>query len=280
MKAHEGDQRQANPFDIFQAFFGGGFQQEQTRRGPSSRVEFDVPLADMYRGASIDFMVTKHILCDHCRGSGAASDADINTCRNCDGSGVRIVKQQIFPGMFAQSQTTCHECNGRGKVVKKTCPHCSGQKTIEYTAQYTLEISPGMPEGHEVIFEGEADESPDWEAGDIILKVRSKKDKGAWRRKENNLYWKETIGVDEALLGFERNLTHLDGHTVRLLRKGVTQPGFVLTIKNEGMPIFDESTYGDLFVEFNVVIPIEISPQTRRKLVEAFQVTESGHDEL
>lgn len=29
----------------------------------------------------------------------------------------------------------------------------------------------------------------------------------------------------QALLGFDRNLTHLDGHIVRLKREGVTQPG-------------------------------------------------------
>jgi DnaJ-related protein SCJ1 len=54
-----------------------------------------------------------------------------------------------------------------------------------------------MPEGHEVVFEGESDESPDWEAGDVILRIRSRKNKGGWRRKESSLYWRETIGVDE-----------------------------------------------------------------------------------
>jgi hypothetical protein len=29
----------------------------------------------------------------------------------------------------------------------------------------------------------------------------------------------------QALLGFERNITHLDGHQVHILRKSVTQPG-------------------------------------------------------
>jgi hypothetical protein len=33
-------------------------------------------------------------------------------------------------------------------------------------------------------------------------------------------YW-----VYQALLGFTRNLTHLDGHVVPLVREGVTQPG-------------------------------------------------------
>ncbi|KAG6908330.1 hypothetical protein DXG01_005241 [Tephrocybe rancida] len=280
LKAHEGGQHQANPFDMFQSFFGGGHQQQQARRGPSSVSEFEVPLEDVYKGANIEFRAKKRILCDHCRGSGAASDSDIHSCSTCGGSGVKLVKQQIFPGMFAQSQVTCNDCGGRGKVIKKQCPHCGGQKVVEHTADYTLEVTPGMPEGHEIVFEGESDESPDWEAGDIILRVRTRKDKGGWRRKESSLYWKETIGVDEALLGFDRNLTHLDGHIVRLVRKGVTQPGFVQTIKGEGMPVFEQSAHGDLFIEYNVVLPVDIPPQTRRKLAEAFHTSGSDHDEL
>ncbi len=104
---------------------------------------------------------------------------------------------QIFPGMFAQSQTTCNECGGRGRVIARKCPHCDGHKVMDHTAHYTLDVTPGMPEGHEVVFEGEGDESPDWEAGDVVLRVRSRKSKGGWRRKETSLYWRETIGIDE-----------------------------------------------------------------------------------
>ncbi|KAF8638271.1 hypothetical protein AX17_002293 [Amanita inopinata Kibby_2008] len=278
LKSHENGQ-QANPFDMFQSFFGGR-PMEQSRKGPSSLSEFEVSLGDIYEGASIDFKTRKRILCDHCRGSGAASDGDIHKCSGCGGSGVKIVKQQIFPGMYAQSQATCPDCQGRGKVIKKLCPHCGGAKVLDHTQSYTLDITPGMPEGYEVVFEGEADESPDWDAGDIVIRVRSKKEKGGWRRKESSLYWKETIGVDEALLGFERNLTHLDGHIVRLHRSGVTQPGLVQKIKGEGMPTFGLSSHGDLYVEYNVVLPINLSPQTRRKLAEVFGPSDLGHDEL
>lgn len=99
--------------------------------------------------------------------------------------------------MFAQSQVSCNECGGRGKVIKKNCPICNGNKVMEHTQELNLEVTPGMPEGHEVVFEGEADESPDWEAGDVVIRLRSKKDKGGWRRKETSLYWRETIGIDE-----------------------------------------------------------------------------------
>ena len=70
---------------------------------------------------------------------------------------------------------------------------------------------------------------------------------------------------DQALLGFTRNLTHLDGHVVPLVRKGVTQPGYVQTIKGEGMPLFERpSSYGDLFVEYIVVLPTELSKETQQ----------------
>jgi DnaJ-related protein SCJ1 len=187
------------------------------------------------------FMFKKRILCDRCRGSGAASDGDIHTCGGCGGTGVKVRQQQIFPGMFAQSQMTCNECGGAGRIIKRKCPHCQGAKVTDHTATYTLDVPTGMPEGYDVTFESEGDESPDWEPGDLILRVRSRKEKGGWRRKESSLYWKETIGIDEvrgwvekipciinglqALLGFEHNITHLDGRAIKLSRNGVTQPG-------------------------------------------------------
>jgi DnaJ-related protein SCJ1 len=145
-------------------------------------------------------MLKKRILCDHCRGSGAASDGDIHHCTGCGGTGMKVMKQQIFPGMFAQTQMTCNECGGAGKIVVKKCPHCQGAKVVDYTATYSLDIPMGIPEGHEVVFEGEGDESPDWEPGDVIVRIRSRKETGGWRRKESSLYWKETIGVDEVCL--------------------------------------------------------------------------------
>lgn len=76
---------------------------------------------------------------------------------------------------------------------------------------------------------------------------------------------------DQALLGFSRNLTHLDGRVVSLERKGVTQPGFVQTIKGEGMPHFENpSLFGDLFVEYNVVLPTQLSTQTRQRVSSLF----------
>lgn len=83
-------------------------------------------------------------------------------------------------------------------------------------------------------------------------------------------------------MGFERNLTHLDGHVVPLKREGVTQPGqdshkilltlsltpragFVETITGEGMPIFEGFGHGDLYIEYNVVLPNKLTPDLRKR---------------
>lgn len=85
-------------------------------------------------------------------------------------------------------------------MVTQACPRCGGNKVHDHTQAYMLEVTPGMPEGFEVVFEGEGDENPDWEPGDVVLRVRSAKSDGGFKRKESSLYWRETIGIDEVRL--------------------------------------------------------------------------------
>lgn len=68
------------------------------------------------------------------------------------------------------------------------------------------------------------------------MRVKSRKREGGFVRKESNLYWRETIGLVDALLGFERNITHLDGHYLTLRREGVTQPcEFLLAVHHRSL---------------------------------------------
>ncbi|KAF8510611.1 hypothetical protein JB92DRAFT_3097372 [Gautieria morchelliformis] len=49
---------------------------------------------------------------------------------------------------------------------------------IPHMQHYALNVPMGIAEGSEFVFEGEGDESPDWEAGDIIICVLGGKNKG------------------------------------------------------------------------------------------------------
>lgn len=262
-----------DPFDIFNRFFGGGghFQQGQ-RRGPNMEVRIEMPLRDFYNGAEHEFKIEKQAICQKCEGSGS-EDGQRDKCARCGGHGAILQKQQLAPGIFQQMQRTCDVCGGKGSTVKHKCKACDGNRVVREEETYELVIEKGMPNGVRMTYENEADESPDWAAGDLIIHLSEKTpelgkedahktDGTFFRRKDSNLFWREVLSLREAWMGdWTRNVTHLDGHTVQLKRKRgeVVQPGAVEVIEGEGMPLWsqqgDVSGFGPLIVEYVVVLP-------------------------
>lgn len=246
-------------------------------------VKAALPLRDFYTGREISFLVEKQQICDSCEGSGS-KDHKVETCDRCSGRGIVIQKHMLAPGMFQQVQMACDKCGGQGKKIKNPCPVCQGNKVVRKAVETTAEIEPGMNRGTRLVFENEADESPDWVAGDLIVILDEKEpelgvedaertDGTFFRRKGKDLYWKETLSLREAWMGeWSRNVTHLDGHVVRLGRKrgDVVQPLAVETVRGEGMPSYSEGGLhdrdhhegddepGNLYVEYAVVLPDEM----------------------
>ncbi len=90
--------------------------------------------------------------------------------------------------------------------------------------EITVSIEKGMEHGEEILFEREADESPDHTAGDVIFKLQELSH-SQFLRSGNDLYMNFTISMVDALLGFSKTFEHLDGAQINIERKGVTQPG-------------------------------------------------------
>jgi DnaJ-related protein SCJ1 len=176
---------------------GGHSQQQQVRRGPNMIMELQVELEDIYSGRTYDVSVTRKTICESCDGSGARSAKDIHDCDACQGRGVRIVKHMLAPGMYQQVQMQCDRCGGRGKTIKHLCNTCHGARIVEATSDIQVDIDRGLREGEELVFEGEADENPDWVAGDLVVRIRSRPKQGGFARRGANLYWKESISVAE-----------------------------------------------------------------------------------
>ncbi|KAF9197197.1 DnaJ- protein scj1 [Haplosporangium sp. Z 27] len=268
-----------DPFDIFAQFFGGGSRhqhQHQERKGPEIHLEVEVTLEELYSGTSIEIEVSKQVICSHCSGSGAKSSNDIATCTGCQGQGVKIVKQMFAPGMYQQFQQTCDQCGGKGKVIKEHCPVCHGNKVQRGSEQLTIVIEPGLEEGSSVLFDREADESPDVVPGDVIFDVLTRPH-ATFERRQNNLYTYATITLEQALLGFELEIKHLDGKAIKLTRgQEVTPFGFVQTLQGQGMPIKgSRGDFGDLFVEYKIAFPESLTNEQRSLFAMAFGVEKS-----
>ncbi|KAH6604519.1 domain containing [Trichoderma cornu-damae] len=270
-----------DPFDLFSRFFGGhGHFGRSNRepRGSNVEVQVEISLRDFYNGATTEFQWEKQHICEKCEGSGSA-DGKVETCKVCGGHGIRIVKQQLAPGMFQQMQVRCDHCGGSGKTIKNKCPICHGHRVERKLATVSLTVERGVARDAKVVFENEADQSPDWVPGDLVVNLAEKApsyednpdhvDGAFFRRKGHDLYWTEVLSLREAWMGgWTRNLTHLDKHVVRLGRERgqVVQSGLVETIAGEGMPkwheegesLYHKHEFGNLYVTYEVILPDEM----------------------
>jgi len=138
---------------------------------------------------------------------------------------------------------------------KSTCPICKGTKVGMDDDVITVYVERGMPDGHPIIFEQEADEAPDTTPGDLIFKIVTTPHK-RFVRVGNDLHLKMNISLLEALVGFSKTIKHLDGHDVIISKNDVTKPGEIIIIEEEGMPHHNyPSQSGNLFVEFSIKMP-------------------------
>jgi len=256
-----------DPFDLFSQFGGFGFGRQQhpeDTRGPDIVLDIQVTLEDLYNGKEFEMAVRNQVLCPKCRGSGAKNDDDIEVCPVCKGKGHTIERKQIGPGFIQQFQSTCSKCGGKGKIVKSTCPFCKGQKRVLGEKLLDAFIEKGMNDGQTIEFENAADEHPDHPAGHIIIKIVAIPHP-LFERKGNDLHLTMHISLLEALVGFDRTISHLDQHIVRLTSSQITRPDEVRKVEGEGMPVHGiSSQHGDLFVRFVVDFPQQLTEEQRR----------------
>eukprot|EP00667_Euglena_gracilis_P013158 EG_transcript_13548 len=244
--------------DPFAMFFGG---RQDTSKGQNMNMNMKVPLEDIYNGKTHSFTVKKQKLCRACKGTGAKDKSDFAPCSKCGGSGVVVQRIQLAPGFVQQVQQHCPVCGGKGKMVKRKCPVCGGQRVRRGETTLELLVEQGMPEGHQVTFEMEADESPDVIPGDVVVTVTTHPHP-VFKRHGDNLSMTMQITLLESLVGFAKTFRHMDGRVVEVKRSQVTPHGHQVTLKGEGMPRHHvPSETGTLTITFEVQFPASLTEQ-------------------
>jgi len=127
-----------------------------------------------------------------------------------------------------------------------------------------------MKDGDKINFAHMAEQTPGQLPGDVNVKL-SQRDHKRFKRSNNDLHMTMKISLKEALLGFEREIQHLDGHTVELKHSKPTQPFQTFRIDGEGMPHKDDpSQYGNLFVKAEVVMPGQLTSDQKALIQKVF----------
>jgi DnaJ-class molecular chaperone len=155
------------------------------------------------------------------------------------------------------------------------------QRVVEEKKKITIPIEKGMKDEHQIRFEGEADQIPGYTPGDIIITLIANEHE-TFQRDNDNLIMIKNINLYEAYsLTFD--VTHLDGRVVRITKSpqdALHLHDSLRKVSGQGMPIFksQNNEYGDLFIRFNIVIPISLEPSRLEKLKEVFHTETSQLD--
>lgn len=254
-------------------FGGGGFGGNASRgprKGDNVVHSLNVTLEDLYNSKTSKLAIIRNRVCKGCNGKGASRPEGVSTCSTCHGQGVRVVLNQLGPGMVQQLQTRCNVCSGVGETIVEQykCKSCKGAKVTKERKVLEVYVAKGMQNGQKIVFSGEANENPGLVAGDVVV-VLKQQQHDLFERKSSNLVYKKDISIVDALCGCKFVIKQLDGRelVVTSPEGTIIKHGDIRSIANEGMPIWKRpDDRGYLFVDFSVELPKHISPEQAFKL--------------
>ncbi|XP_075958904.1 dnaJ homolog subfamily B member 5 isoform X2 [Anarhichas minor] len=124
-------------------------------------------------------------------------------------------------------------------------------------------VKKGWKAGTKITFPREGDETPNTTPADITFILRDK-EHTQYKRDGSNIVFTAKITLKEALCGCTVNVPTLDNRMMPLPCSDVIKPGAVRRLRGEGLPLpKSPSQRGDLVVEFQVLFPDRIPPQSR-----------------
>ncbi|KAK8034353.1 DnaJ like subfamily B member 4 [Apiospora rasikravindrae] len=151
------------------------------------------------------------------------------------------------------------------KIKRKTFDD-SGKRT---TSDQVLEvpIKPGLKKGSKIKFKGVGDQE---EGGKQDLHfIVEEKPHVLYARDGDDLTHTVDLSLKEALTGWRRLVTTIDGKQITVEKSGPTQPGSSDTYPNQGMPISKKpGERGNFIIKYNVKFPTSLTAQQKAQLKE------------
>ena len=214
----------------------GGRRQRHGRKAKAVSVDVSVSLPELFTGTTKKTTVSRQIVC---------SGNDKEKCQNSYCKGSRVQTHAVRD-MWSGAIDRTYYC----------------RKTVQITGI----INAGTKGGDAVRIEEKGNISPNMRQGDVIFRIHELSHR-SFRRDGMVLHTSLDITLREALLGWSRVMTHLDGTTFTVDSSqtmngqqngmsGTTSPDEVVVIKHRGFPSNKYGKKGDLHVKVAVSFPI------------------------
>lgn len=152
------------------------------------------------------------------------------------------------------------------KIKRKTF-NAQGQRTTEDKI-LEMDIKPGLKAGSKIKFSGVGDQE---EGGTQDMHfIVTEKPHATLTRDGDNLKTTVELSLKEALTGWRKTVTTIDGKQLPVSGSGPTQPGYEERFPGLGMPISKKpSERGDFIVQVKVNFPLTLTAAQKAKIKDA-----------
>lgn len=243
----------------------GGNRRNVVQSGSNIRITMNLTLEEMYKGVTKKIKYKRFEPCDNCGGSGMTSESRKKTCRSCGGQGT------IFGGNgFMAMAQTCPTCGGQGYIIEKPCSHCSGHGIVQKVCdEVEIPIPSGALNGTNFVFNGKGNYPPKGRGniGDLIVNIRLIPHE-TFKAVDNDVYFQINVGVIDAILGCEINVTTVDGKELTAKIPSGTNNGHKLRFKGYGIPFYGQNKCGDMIGIVRIIMPTKLSNKEKKILTE------------
>ncbi len=157
-------------------------------------------------------------------------------------------------------------CHKKLKVKRKTYDEMTGVRSVQDKI-VEMDIKPGLKAGSKIKFKGMGDQE---EGGTQDLHfIVEEKPHPTLKREGDNLRTTIELNLKEALTGWKKTVTTIDGKQLSVSGGGPTQPGYEERFPNLGMPLPKKpGERGEFIVQVKVNFPRTLTAAQKAKLKE------------
>ncbi len=241
---------------LFDGIFGGmgGFTTRSgIRAGASLKCRVNITFEEAAFGCTKTIELSRHELCDKCRGSGAAAGSKPRSCPTCGGRG-QVYRNQ---GFFSVA-TTCPHCHGDGTIIDKPCTTCNGAGQVPKSVRVRVTIPAGVEDGSRLRVPDEGEPSPSGgPRGDLYCYIFVQ-EHDFFQRHGDDVLCEVPLTFSQAALGTELEVPTLRGKA-RLKVPAGTQSGQIFRLRSQGFERLQGYGQGDQIVQVAVETPKKLT---------------------
>uniref|UniRef100_A0A673CI14 Zgc:122979 n=1 Tax=Sphaeramia orbicularis TaxID=375764 RepID=A0A673CI14_9TELE len=174
----------------------------------------------------------------------------------------RLQTEAVVHDLLVSLEEVLHGCTKHVKITRSRI-NPDGRSVRSEDKVLNVVVKKGWKAGTKITFPREGDETPNNTPADITFVLKDE-EHPQYKRDGSNIVYTAKITLKEALCGCTVNVPTLDSRMMPLPCSDVIKPGAVRRLRGEGLPLpKSPSQRGDLVVEFQVLFPDRIPPQSR-----------------